>query len=130
MTALPREDSVSKTKAEVRELLDGLPDDCSLQDIEHALHVRHAIDQAEATGQDCVLTYKRRLSENPEMLDGSAKEEVLEVLDLLDDYCSLEDVYYTLYIRDSIRNGEWSLQNERTYTHEEVVQSLSRWLKD
>lgn len=64
------------------------------------------------------------------MLDGSAKEEVLKVLDLLDDYCSLEDVYYTLYVRDGIRNGEWSLQNERTYTHEEVVQPLSRWLKD
>lgn len=77
-----------------------------------------------------MLTYKHRLGEHPEMLDGSAKEEVVKVLGLLDDYCSLEDVYYTFCIRDGIRNGEWSLQNERTYTHEEAVQRLSRWLQD
>jgi hypothetical protein len=116
------------TKAEVMALLDGLPDDCSLQDVEYALHVHHAARQVEATGEDCVLKYKRRLGHHPEMLKGTAKEEVLEVLDLLDDSCSLEDVYYTLCIRDSIRDGEWSLENERTYTHEEVVQGLSRWL--
>jgi hypothetical protein len=112
------------------ELLGGLPEDCSLQDIEHALHVRYAIDRVEATGEDCVLKYKRRLGHHPEMLEGTAKAEVLEVLDLLDDRCSLADVYYTLCIRDSIRHGEWSLENERTYTHEEVVQHLSRWLED
>ncbi|HEX6367373.1 MAG TPA: hypothetical protein VF006_00490 [Longimicrobium sp.] len=52
------------------------------------------------------------------------------MLDLLDDHCSLADVCYTLRIRDSIRDGEWSLENERTYTHEEVVQHLSRWPTD
>lgn len=117
------------TRAEVLKMLDTLPDDCALEDIEHALLVRYAIDQVEATGEDCVLPYTRRLGYHPEMLEGSAKEEVLEVLDLLDDSCSIEDVYYTLYIRESIRQGDWSLQNERTYTHEEVVASLSRWLE-
>jgi hypothetical protein len=117
------------TKAEAMELLDTLPDDCLLEDIEHALHVRHAIHFVEATGEDCVLEYKRRLGHHPEMLEGSAKEGVRAVLDLLDDSCSLADVYYTLCIREGIRQGEWSLQNERTCTHEEVVQHLSRWLK-
>lgn len=88
---------MSKTKAEVMELLGGLPDDCLLADIEHALHVRYAIHRVEATGEDCVLQYRRRLGHHPEMLEGSAKAEVLEVLDLLDDYCSLYDVYHTLY---------------------------------
>lgn len=54
---------MGKTKAEVMELLDALPDDCLLKDVEHALLTRHAIHQAEATGEDCVLTYKRRLGE-------------------------------------------------------------------
>jgi hypothetical protein len=121
---------MSKTKAEVMELLDGLPDDCLLEHIEYALHVRQAIDRVEATGEDCVMRYKRRLGDHPERLEGTAKEEVLEVLDLLDDSCSLGDVYYTLHIRERIRRGIWSLENERTYTHEEVVRSLSRWLKD
>src|SRR5687768_9781643 len=115
---------MSKTKAQVIELLDALPDDCLLEEIEHALLVRYAIDQVEATGEDSVLPYKRRLGYHPEMLEGSAKEEVHEVLDLLDDFCSFEDVYYTLYIRESIRQGDWSLQNERTYTQEEVEQHL------
>lgn len=121
---------MSETKAEVLELLDGLPDNCLLEDIEHALHVRHAIYLVEATGEDCILPYKRRLGHHPEMLGGTAKEEVLQVLDLLDDYCSLGDVYYTLCIRESIRRGDWSLQNERTYTQEEMEQRLARWLKD
>jgi hypothetical protein len=117
-------------KAEVLELLDGLPDDCLLEDIEHELHVRHAMHRAEATGEDCILSYRRRLGHHPEMLDGTAKEEVLQVLDLLDDSCSLADVYHTLRVRESIRRGEWSLQNERTYTQEEMEQRLARWLKD
>lgn len=121
---------MSKTKAEVMKLLDALPDDCLLEHIEHALHVRQSIDQVEATGEDCVMRYKRRLGHHPEMLEGTTKEEVLEVLDLLDDSCSLGDAYYTLRIRERIRQGIWSLENERTDTHEEVVQSLSRWLKD
>lgn len=43
------------TKAEVMELLDGLPDDCLLEEIERELYIRHARDEAEATGEDCIL---------------------------------------------------------------------------
>lgn len=121
---------MSTTKAEVMDVLGSLPDDCLLEEIEYALYVRHAMHWVEATGEDCVLRYRRRLGHHPEMLEGSAKAEVLEVLDLLDDYCSLDDVYYTLCIREKIRQGDWSLQNERTYTQEEMEQRLARWLKD
>lgn len=121
---------MSNIRSQMLELLDRLPDDCLLEDIEREMYLRHAADRAEATGEDCVLRYKRRLGHHPEMLDGSAKDEVRVVLDLLDDYCSLDDVYYTLCIRERIRQADWSLKNERTYTHEEVVQSLARWLND
>lgn len=77
-----------------------------------------------------MLQYKRRLGYHPEMLKGSVKEKVLEVVDLLDDRCSLDHVYYTPCIRESIRGGIWSLENERTYTQQEVEQRLSPWLKD
>jgi hypothetical protein len=36
---------MSKTKAEVMELLDALPDDCLLEHIEYALHVRQTINR-------------------------------------------------------------------------------------
>lgn len=42
---------MSDTKAEVMELLNFLPDDCRLEDVERALHVLHARDRAEATGE-------------------------------------------------------------------------------
>lgn len=77
------------TKTEVVEILHALPDDCPLEDIEHALLVRYAIQQVEATGEDCVLPYERRLGYHPEMLEGSAKDEVREVLDLLGIYWTI-----------------------------------------
>ena len=64
------------------------------------------------------------------MLEGTAKEEVLEVLDLLPDECDVGDVYYTLYIREKIRRGQWAFQNGQTCTHEGAMQRLARWLND
>jgi hypothetical protein len=121
---------MSGMKSQVLELLDRLPDNCLLEDVEREIYLHHAADRAEVTGEDCILRYKRRLGHHPEMLEGSAKDEVREVLDLLDNFCSLDDVYYTLCVRERIRQADWSLKNERTYTHEEVVQRLARWLKD
>ena len=86
---------MGNTKKEIAELLDDMPNDCLLEEIERELYLRHAMDRAEATGEDCILPYERRLGYHPEMLDGTAKDEVLAVLDLLDGSCSLEDVYYT-----------------------------------
>ena len=54
------------------EVLGGLPGDCSVQDIEHALHVRHAMHRVEATGEDCVFKCEHCLGHHPEMLEGRA----------------------------------------------------------
>jgi hypothetical protein len=58
----------------------------------------------------------------------SAKEEVREVLDLLPDDCTIEDIQHHLYVRGQIREGLWSLENEPTYTQEEVEQMVAEWL--
>ena len=58
------------------------------------------------------------------------RDEVREVLNGLPDDCTLKDILYTLYVREQITQGIWSLENEPTYTQEEVEQSLSRWLTD
>ncbi|HEV3052779.1 MAG TPA: hypothetical protein VGX50_20865 [Longimicrobium sp.] len=56
------------------------------------------------------------------------KEEILQALDDLPDHCTMEDILHTLHVREQIKQGMWSLDNEPTFTQEEVEQSLSRWL--
>lgn len=63
---------------------------------------------------------------NPPMR--SAKAEIRELLDELPEDCTMEDIQYLLYVRQQIRAGLWSLENEPTFSQEEVERSLSRWL--
>jgi hypothetical protein len=58
-----------------------------------------------------------------------AKDEVRQVLDLLPDDCTLDDIRDALRVRTSIRRGLWSLENEPTYTQEEVERAVARWLE-
>jgi hypothetical protein len=58
------------------------------------------------------------------------KTEIREVLDELPDDCTMEDVQYHLYVREQIQQGLWSLENEPTYTQEEVEQAVAQWLTD
>jgi hypothetical protein len=58
----------------------------------------------------------------------TSKDEVLEMLSDLPDDCTLDNILNTLYVRLEIKQGIWSLDNEPTFTQEEVEQSLSRWL--
>ncbi len=104
---------MSTAKADVLELFEGL-EDCSSK------------EQGRTPTHD---ELERRLGIH-ETADGSTKADLLEVLDRLPDDCSLEDIEYSLYVREQIRQGIWSLENEPTFTHEEVEQSLSRWLND
>lgn len=59
----------------------------------------------------------------------SAKDEVREVLDLLPDDCTMDDIEYALHVRESIRRGLWSLENEPTYTQEEVEAAVAEWFQ-
>ena len=59
----------------------------------------------------------------------SAKDEVREVLELLPDDCTMEDIQYSLYVREEIREGLRSLENEPTHTQDEVERDLARWLE-
>lgn len=60
----------------------------------------------------------------------SAKAELRELLDELPDDCSMEDIQYHLYVRQQIREGIWSLENEPAFTQDEVEQASSQWLTD
>ncbi len=60
----------------------------------------------------------------------SAKDEVREVLDVLPDDCTMEDIQYHLYVRTQIRQGIWSLEHEPVYTQDEVEREVARWLEE
>ncbi len=59
----------------------------------------------------------------------NARDEVRAVLDLLPDDCTTDNVEYALYVRASIRRGLSSLENEPTYTQDEVEAAVAEWLR-
>lgn len=69
---------------------------------------------------DSTISASRRVS--------LTKSEVLQALDDLPDPCTMGEILHTLSVRERIKQGIWSLENEPTFTQEEVEQSLSRWL--
>ena len=60
----------------------------------------------------------------------SAKDEVREVLDMLPDDCTIEDIQYTLYVRESIRAGEADIDAGRIHTQEEIESIVAEWLTE
>lgn len=58
-----------------------------------------------------------------------AKDEAREVLDLLPDGCTIEDIRYALHVREAIRQGLWSLENEPAYTQDEIEEAVTCWLE-
>lgn len=59
----------------------------------------------------------------------SAKEEVEQLLDLLPNDSTLEDIQYHLYVLEKIKRGRSDIAAGRRYSQEEARQRLSRWLQ-
>jgi hypothetical protein len=83
---------------------------------------RHAAEVEEGTRTEDAL--------DPDLDVCFTRGEVLEALEEMPDNCTMDDVFHTLYMRSQLKRAIWSLENEPTYTQEEVEQSLSRWLTD
>jgi predicted transcriptional regulator len=58
----------------------------------------------------------------------TAKQVVLEVLESLPDDCSLEDVAYQLYVRQSVEEGERDAGAGRLVPHEQVMREARKCL--
>ncbi len=60
-----------------------------------------------------------------------AKQQVMEVLSMLPDDCSVEDVMYQLYVRDRIARGLDDIDNGNMVSHEEaenrIKSRLDKW---
>jgi predicted transcriptional regulator len=59
----------------------------------------------------------------------SAKEEVEQLLDLLPDDSTLEDIQYHLYVLEKIKRGRADIAAGRRYSQDEAKQRLARWLQ-
>ena len=57
----------------------------------------------------------------------TAKEEVLDLLDLLPEDASLEDIQYHIYVRQKIQNGLDAGRKGNVVSQEEIERRMARW---
>ncbi len=58
----------------------------------------------------------------------TAKQLVLDLLESLPDDCSLEDITYELYVRQSIAQGDQDAEAGRLVSHDEVMRQARKCL--
>ena len=58
----------------------------------------------------------------------TAKEQVEEILKMLPEDASLEDIQYHIYVRQKIEQGLEDVQAGRVVSHSEVQRRLTKWL--
>ena len=58
----------------------------------------------------------------------TAKEQVHQILEMLPDDASLEDIQYHIYVSQKIQQGLDDLAAGRVVSHEEVQRRLAKWL--
>lgn len=58
----------------------------------------------------------------------TVKSEVAEMLSVLPENCSLEDIQYHLYVLEKIKRGLERVEVEGAVSHAEARERLKRWL--
>jgi predicted transcriptional regulator len=58
----------------------------------------------------------------------TAKEQVQQILHMLPEDASLEDIQYHIYVRQKIQQGVDDAEAGRTVSHADVQQRLAKWL--
>ena len=58
----------------------------------------------------------------------TAKQQVEQILRMLPEDASLEDIQYHIYVRQRIEQGLEDVEAGRTLSHAEVQRRLAKWL--
>ncbi len=58
----------------------------------------------------------------------TAKEQVQQILQMLPEDASLEDIQYHIYVRQKIQQGLDDAETGRVLSHAEVQERLAKWL--
>lgn len=59
----------------------------------------------------------------------TAKEEVRQILDVIPDDATLEDIQYHIYVRQQISRGLTEVEEGRVLTDEEAERRMEKWLE-
>ena len=57
------------------------------------------------------------------------KKELISAMETLPEYPSLEEVIQKIILLDKINQGSDDVLNDRTYTHEQVMEMMKKWSK-
>jgi ribosomal protein S20 len=57
----------------------------------------------------------------------TAKKDVLSLIEMLPDECTIEDIQYHLYVVEKIQKGIYRAKTEGTLSQNEVERKFSRW---
>ena len=57
------------------------------------------------------------------------KKELISAMETLPEYSSLEEVIQKIILLDKINQGLDDVLNDRTYTHEQVMEMMKKWSK-
>lgn len=71
-----------------------------------------------------------RIMDNRVATMATAKEEVRRLLDVLPDDASLEDVQYSIYVRERIERGRKEADENKLIEQVEVESRMGRWLSE
>lgn len=58
----------------------------------------------------------------------TAKDQVQQILEMLPEDASLEDIQYHIYVRQKIQQGIDDIDAGRVVSHAEVQRRLAKWL--
>ena len=58
------------------------------------------------------------------------KDQIRKLLDTLPDDATVEDVQYSLYVRERIERGRREAAQGKTICHDEVEERMKSWLPD
>ena len=61
---------------------------------------------------------------------GTAKEEVRRLLEALPDDASLEDVQYSIYVRERVERGRKEADAGKVIEQDEIEDRMRRWINE
>ncbi len=59
----------------------------------------------------------------------TAKQEVRELLEIMPDDSTFEDIQYHLYVRQKVEQGIQEINDGKTYSQDELEKRMERWVK-
>ena len=126
----PRTPLELKLHLQVLHLAKTASSDHSAAPIENEIEAREHLRSAGRVPKECdaTLWLVRRYRRDRISIMETAKDQVHQILEMLPEDVSLEDIQYHIYVRQKIQQGLDDVAAGRVVSHEEVQRRLEKWL--